>query len=169
MQMAKNVSKSILNNPKERLRRSNFMSNLWTTHREQFVANASRIAIETSKKPEVLKARTTQLQNWRDNNKEAFYNLCTKKMVNVNHSKPEIMLKNILQIRFSELNFNGNGSLFNENIKTTKTQRRQIDILSKEHKIIVEYDGYVHFNNIKLWNQLKSKSQKKLSYWHLVT
>lgn len=152
--MSKKISNTVMSNDKERKRRSELMANLWPIYKEHFINVAKQTAIKTSQNPEILKQRSEQLKKWRENNKEAFYELCTSKMIKYGCSKPEKELRKILQASFPNLNFKGNGSLYHKSF-STKTNRRQIDISNFSEKIIIEFDGPVHFKNIPNWNQLE--------------
>ena len=151
--MSKAVSEAILANPEECNRRAK----LWAaTNRTDAVRKkSSDTAKITSRRKDVLENRTERLRNWRNTHHDEFYDKCVSKMIGYRQSKPEKMLLEFVQ-QIAET-FMGNQRISsNDLIKTTKTHRRQIDILSKEHKIAIEFDGILHFKNIKQWNQLKN-------------
>lgn len=146
--MKLNVSKTILNNQNERKRRSKLLSNLWKDpkFKENNIELASKTAIKTSSRPEILIQRSKQLENWRKENPDLFLkncviNLCEKVSFK---SKGEEIIFNYLKKRYSELEFKRNQFEYNENF-TTKTKWRQIDIKCNELKLIIEYDGRLHF------------------------
>ncbi len=140
------------------------MSKNWTKFRDHYCEMASKTAKITSQNPKVLEQRSLQLKNWRDKNPDLFYNLCVSKMVAYRTSKPEKNLTEWILLNFSDLDFKGNQRLKHSSF-TTMTQYRQIDILSKKNKIIVEFDGIVHFRNVTAWNQLpnKQKTDKEIN------
>ena len=63
------------------------------------------------------------------------------------HSKPEMQLFEIINRIFPNT-FKRNQQLKRKNFKTTKSNKRQIDILSLENKVLVEFDGIHHFKSV---------------------
>ena len=156
--LKKKVAETIMNNPAERARRSKLLGDLNKT--DEFRKRASETAIETSKRKDLLEARTANLQKWRLENEDKWANNIQKGS-HFKTSKPEKKLLEWIQKEFPDLDFRGNQSLFHDDF-TTPTKRRQIDILSRNKNIIVEYDGFVHFKNVAKWNQLEeAKKQDK--------
>lgn len=149
-QVAQSVSDSIMSNDKERSRRSELLGKL--NKRDDFRKKASETAIKTSARPEIQKQRAENLKRWRDDNPEKFLEIIQK--AHTYKSKPEKMLTEFVQCRKD--GFRSNQQLKHAAFaKTHKTQRKQIDCLNKQKKIVVEFDGHFHFRNIKKWNQLK--------------
>jgi hypothetical protein len=158
-EMGRNVSLSIMNDSQERERRADLMTSLWSTHRERLIESSSRIAIKTSKDPKVLKQRSLQLKNWRDSHYDDFIEKCTKAMISTWHSKGEKATVAMLVAKYPQCSFKNNDIIYREAF-TNKSKRHQLDVVSRENKIIVEYDGPIHFKNIPSWNQLE-KVQKR--------
>lgn len=155
--MGKAVHDAIMSNSKERLRRSNLLGFL--NKRQDARERSSKIAKITSARPEILKARADQLASWRAREPEIFQ-ACLKKMMGCRTSKPEKNVLAFVQEHFSEYDFKGNQQLKASCFVLNKTKRRQIDIVSRTHKIIIEVDGFVHFRNILKWNQLEHVQRK---------
>jgi very-short-patch-repair endonuclease len=159
--VGRSVSKSILNNPEERLRRSNLMKNMWkdSDKAKIFKKNQSETAKITSARPEIQKERSKRLKKWRDNNPEEFYEKCTRVMHKTWSSKPEKKLRAFAQSLNS--NFKGNQQVNSANhFFVNKTARKQIDILDKDNKIIIELDGPHHFKPIFGDKNLRINQQK---------
>lgn len=145
VESGKAISKAIMNNPFDRRRRSELLGKL--NKREDFRKKASETAIKTSKRKDLIEKRTTNLLNWVKNNPEEHYNKCIKKKFYV--SKPEMELYKYICKYFKNLDFKNNQQLKNKKwFLINKTNRRQIDILSKKEKIIIEFDGIFHFKKI---------------------
>jgi hypothetical protein len=126
------VSKSIISNPVERLRRAKLLGTLNKTDR--FKEKASETAKKTSARPEILAERTARLLHQKINNSNSHWK-----------SKPE----SELYIYCKSLNFNfKNSQTIKRECWNNKSKRHQIDILSADSKIIIEYDGIGHFKNI---------------------
>lgn len=140
--MSVSVKESLRDNEKEKRRRSELMANL--NKREDFRERSSITAKKTSSRPEILKARTDQLAKWRNENPEAFREKCTDKMLNSWQSIPEKKLFNIVEERFE--GFKRNQRVYDSRFET-KSKKRQIDIFCKDRKIIIEFDGPLHFND----------------------
>lgn len=151
------VSETIMNSNELRSIRSETLSKLNKT--EKFRKKASETAKKTSKREGVLDKRTQQLKDWRENNPEKFSKILSK-LHSRYQSKPEKELFDLIKNLFPYLNFKRNQQLFNEKFISNKTKRKQIDILSKNNKIIIEFDGKLHFENIKNWNQLNDYKKR---------
>jgi very-short-patch-repair endonuclease len=80
-------------------------------------------------------------------------------MIKMKISKPEKCLGLWLMETFKEFKFKPNQSLKHENFSTA-TKRRMIDVFSASKKIIVEFDGPVHFKNVPSWNQLSGVQKR---------
>jgi very-short-patch-repair endonuclease len=155
--VSKGVSKAIMESPKERERRSKLLGDLNKT--DSFRRRASETAKKTSARPDILHSRSSQLKRWRDNNKELHYKLCTANMHKFK-SKPEKLLFNFVSQNYSNLEFKNNQFLNDEAFKTfNKPGNKQIDILSLDKSIIIEYDGFLHFKEI--WNGSLEVIKKK--------
>jgi hypothetical protein len=163
--MGRKVSETILSNEKEITRRKNALKTLWDTpgFREKLIANCSQTALKTSKNPVVLVARGKRLANWRKLNAEVFYEKCTSKLTSTWKSKGEKELYYFIKTTFPHLNF-VNGSSVGSPEFTNKTKRRQVDIYDKINKIILEFDGMLHFKNIPKWNQLQEIQNRDLEF-----
>lgn len=151
--MSKSVSNAIMSNPDERKRRSILLGKLNQT--DVAKKRSSDSAIRTSARPEILEARSKKLAEWRLREPEKFYENCISKLIAFKTSKPEKWLRDWVQNEFIEYEFKGNQQLKASCFVLNKTKRRQIDIMSKSHKIIIEVDGILHFRNIESWNQLE--------------
>lgn len=140
------VKLSIETNPDERIRRA---KNRINTNKSSFMRNlASKTAKETSSRPEILQKRTDILQQWRDNNPEIFYEKCISKMLSGWQSKPEKILYEICK-SFSGFSFKRNQTV-KSNSFINKSKRKQVDIVDKEKRIYIEYDGPLHFKETSL-------------------
>jgi hypothetical protein len=135
------VRTSIMNNPIERVRRSEQMAiNNRTPQARELSRNTAK---KTSARPEILVARTARLARWRDTHFDEFYEKCIKAMHSTWHSKPELILFSLL----SDID----GYVFKHNqvvkseIFTNKSHRKQIDIADKAMRVYVEFDGIIHF------------------------
>ena len=159
MKMGSAVSKSIMSNPVERVRRA---KQLAMNNRTPEAREKSRIvAKKTSARPEIQQARTEALAHWRDTHFDEFYEKCIKAMLSYKTSKPELWVRTYVQQQYPHLGFKGNQRLYDkERFLINKSHKRQVDILSKSHKIIIEIDGYLHFKNVPQWNQLQRVIEK---------
>jgi very-short-patch-repair endonuclease len=143
--LSKGISESIMNNPEERERRSRLLGRL--NKRDDFRKRASNAAKITSARPEIQKARAGQLKRWRDNNPDKFYEKCISPMHGAWDSKPERTLYKFALMLNS--NFKRNRQVNSKKyFLTNKTSRKQVDIIDKKRKIIIEFDGPHHFKNI---------------------
>lgn len=151
------MSKSLMNNPEERKRRSDLMKGLqdsgaMTTPEIRKILSES--AKKTSARPEIQQQRAAQLQRWRDGYPEDFKTKCIDKMLAARptepswFSKPETMLYEML-LQCPDFNFR-----FNQVVKSDKfdwtSKRKQVDMADKQKGVYVEYDGPYHF---KLFNE----------------
>lgn len=140
------VSSAIMASPKERERRAKMLGDLNKT--DQFRKKASDTAKITSARQDVQDARSLQLKNWRDNNPEDFYNQCTAKM-HTYKSRPESALFDIIRKRYLDLDFKNNQFIQDaEYFTLTKSNRKQVDIISGDGKIAIEFDGHHHFESV---------------------
>jgi very-short-patch-repair endonuclease len=147
------VSATIMDDPIERTRRSKLMGDL--NGRPEARRRSSETAKRTSSQSDVLARRSQQLADWRAREPEAFYEKCVKQMLSYRTTKPELAIRTFLQGTFPEMGFVGNQRLMSrEHFHLTKSQKRQIDVMSKSHRIIVEVDGWLHFNEVKGWAKL---------------
>ena len=151
--MGEKVSKSVLADQKERIRRSDTMKTLWKKHEAYFRKVASETATRTSQRQDILDKRTEVLRKWRQENPHIFYERCTAQMIKFRSSKPEKELLAYLQKSYPDFDFKGSQILFRTDF-STKSNRRQIDIFSRNRSIVIEFDGPIHFTNIPTWNQL---------------
>lgn len=157
--VSKSISEYILNNPKERERRSRLLGSLNKT--DAFRKKSSDTAKITSAKPEVLKARALRLKKWREDNPEQFYKKCTAIM----HSKYKTLPEKKLFEFCKSLNSNFEANKQIKSIKhfiVNKTASKQIDILDKDAKILIEFDGIYHFKPIFGEDNFKKVKSKDL-------
>lgn len=155
--LGKKTSEGIMNSESARAARRANLTRLNKT--KEFREKSSKTAKQTSARKEILEKRSRQLKEWRENNPEEFYNKCTSVMINSWKSKPETQLFEILNKKYSFFKRNQQLRRVNK-FKTTKSGKRQIDIMSLENKIIVEFDGVHHFNNIHGVEVLKKNIKK---------
>lgn len=158
--ISKAVSASIMSNDAERQRRSELLASLNKT--DAFCQRASNTAKKTSQRPDILEKRSKQLANWRENNPEEFYQKCTKAMLRAWQSKPEKELFRLVSEIYPNT-FKRNQQMRRVKFKTTKSGNRQIDILSIEEKILLEFDGPFHFKPIfgnEKFENIKKKDQE---------
>lgn len=142
--MSKAVSDAIMSNPKERARRAAQMAaNNRTDSARKLSSNTAK---KTSSRPEILEARSKRLARWRNENFDTFYEKCTKAMHSTWLSKPERILREIVQTLDS--GFLGNQRLYDVNI-SGKSRRKQVDLFNRKTGIIIEFDGMYHFRPIK--------------------
>jgi very-short-patch-repair endonuclease len=158
--LSKSLSASIMSNESERQRRSEMLASLNKT--EQFRQRASITAKKTSQRPDILEKRSKQLADWRENKPEEFYQKCTKVMLESWQSKPEKELFNLINESYPGI-FKKNQQIRRAKFKTTKSGKRQADILSIEEKILLEFDGPFHFKPIfgnENFENIKLKDQE---------
>ena len=124
-----------------------------------FRQNQSETAKITSARSDIQAQRAEALKNWRDNNPEDFYEKCTRAMHKTWTSKPEKKLTAFAK----SINpfFKGNQQIKSaKHFFINKTSSKQIDILDKENKIIIELDGPHHFEPIFGDDKLKAVQKK---------
>lgn len=161
--MGSALSNSIMSNKKERARRSSLMKDMWTEPDKKiiFIETARRTAIKTSARKDIQEARAERLRAWRIMNPSTFYEKCTKVMHSKWSSVPEKKLRDFCQ----GLNPN---FLWNQQIKSkehfnvNKTNSKQIDLIDKTAKIIIELDGPHHFKPIHGQENLLKNKKKDL-------
>jgi hypothetical protein len=159
------VSKTILNNPNEKKRRSDLLKDLWKNElfREKAIKASSETASLTSKRPDIIQKRTEQLKKWRDQNPEKFFSNCVVKMTlkSTFKSKGEKILFSFLKNQYPQIDFKQNQFEKNDNF-TTKTKWRQIDIKSNSLNLIIEFDGEIHFRhfNKNLLQKIQNKDKE---------
>jgi very-short-patch-repair endonuclease len=142
--LGNSVRRSILENPEERLRRSEQLAknNRTTDARKR----SSEVAKKTSSRPEILKERTDRLSNWRNENFDVFYEKFVKGSQSRWISKPEKILTKILT-ELEGFSFKQNQVVKSEKF-LNKSNRKQIDIADKGARIYIEFDGIYHFKPI---------------------
>ena len=150
--MGEKISKTIMSNKNERKRRSKLIKKLHKTvlKSDRVRKILSENAKKTSARLDIQEARAKVLKQWRDNNREEFFEKCTKNMLLHRpkkpkwFSKPEKILFQILKV-IPGFNFR-----FNQVVKcksfSWESKRKQVDIADKGNKIYVEFDGPFHFN-----------------------
>lgn len=143
--LGKAISKGVMNSDSAREARRQNLSSLNKT--EAFRKRSSEVAKKTSSRKDILENRTNQLRKWRENNPDEFYEKCTSTMINSWKSKPELHLFELLNKKYSFLKRNQKLHRRGKFL-STKSNIRQIDIMSLENKIIIEFDGVCHFKNI---------------------
>lgn len=157
-EMSKAVRAAFIDNEVERTRRSKRLSELNRTPNARM--RSSRAAKLTSSRPEIQSKRSDILRAWRLREPEKFQAIVDK-MLSYRTSKPEKAALKFVQESFPNFAFKGNQRLMNSKLFVlNKSHKRQIDILSKLHKIIIEIDGWLHFNNVDKWNQLEKIQEK---------
>lgn len=154
--MGAGVRKSIMSNPAERERRSKLASSTigaiaQTAEGRKRSSDAAKI---TSARPEIQEARAGKLRAWRKRCPDEFRDKCIDAMHKLQTTKPERALLAFLQAEFPTFEFKGNQQLMAPCFVLNRTTRRQLDVLSKSRRIIVEFDGPLHFKNIEKWDQL---------------
>jgi hypothetical protein len=153
--MGNAVRESILSNPEDRKRRASVMGDV--NRSDVMRQKASETAKKTSSRPEILEQRSANLKKWRDENPDEFYDKCIHKMMNTHHSKPELILYDILKQR-NDYKFKLN-QVVKSNKFISKSKRKQVDIGDKSKRFYVEFDGELHFEETKL-NQLERVHKK---------
>lgn len=127
--IAKSVSKAILSNPKEIQRRSDLMKELnkGILNDPRFRKIASETAKRTSARPEIIEARQ-------------------KSIVDHFHSAGEECLRIHIQSKYDGFS---KGFIPSELFIDNATRRKSVDLINRERKIIIEYDGDHHFRVIR--------------------
>lgn len=157
--LGEKISEGIMNSDSAREARRQNLSSLNRT--DEFRERSSRVAKKTSSRKDILQKRSNQLKEWRKNNPDEFYEKCTSVMINSWKSKPELALFEIVKSNYPAFKKNQQLRRVNK-FKTTKSGKRQIDIMSLDNKIIIEFDGVHHFKNIHGKDVLeKNKSKDK--------
>jgi very-short-patch-repair endonuclease len=153
------VTKSILDNPEERVRRAIVMSKV--NQSDIMRQKASETAIKTSARPEILSQRTANLKKWRDENPEDFHNQCIKKMIGSFQSKPE---KKLFELVSSLDGFVFKRNQFiNSLLVSNKSHNKQMDMGDKAKRIYIEFDGILHFEprrGIQILEQSKARDRE---------
>lgn len=135
------VSTAVMANPNERKRRAEAMA---SRNSSPGGRELSRItAKKTSARPEILAIRTARLTAWRNTHFDEFYEKCTLAAHSKWHSKPELMLFELL-LTASPYEFKHN-QIVKSSVFTNKSHRKQVDIADKTARIYVEFDGIIHF------------------------
>lgn len=111
-----------------------------------FRENQSETAKKTSARADVQAERAERLKNWRDNNPEEFYEKCTSKAFASakRKTKPEKWFHKYADKNLQEYTLKYSQSLYSEKMNT-KSNRKQIDFMSKDRRVWVEIDGPLHF------------------------
>lgn len=151
--MAIKVSDTVRANTLERHRRSKMLGKLNKT--DLFRKKASETAKKVSSQIDILLARSERLRQWREENPQTFYEKCTSKMIRMQSSNGEKELLLCVKKMFPYIPFKGSQVIYRTEFSSV-SHRRQLDISDKNCKIIIEFDGPVHFKNIPSWNQLGS-------------
>jgi len=140
------ISEGIMKSDSAREARRQNLSRLNRT--KDFIERSSETAKKTSSRKDIQDKRSAQLTRWRENNPEEFYEKCTSVMHKSWQSKPEIDLFNVVD-QFFPNTFKRNQILKRTGkFLSTKTNIRQIDIMSLEDKIVIEFDGIHHFKDV---------------------
>lgn len=163
--MGNAVRESILSNPKERKRRAGVMADV--NRSDVMRKKSSDTAKITSARPEILEQRSANLKKWRDDNPDEFYDKCTAKMLNTTwHSKPEILLFDIVICR-QDYKFKLN-QVVKSNKFISRSKRKQIDIGDKLRRVYIEFDGELHFKQTKLDQLDKVRTKDNLLNEHII-
>lgn len=140
--MGKAVSDAIMSNPGERARRALQMAaNNRTPEAKELARNTAK---KTSTRPEIQAVRAANLQRWRDENFDVFYEKCIMKMHSTWHSKPELALFELLR-HVDGYQFKHNQIVKSETF-TCVSKRKQVDVADAGLRVYVEFDGIVHFD-----------------------
>lgn len=139
------VKKAIMSNPLERKRRSDLMTKLNDKQQSdpEFQKKVSETAKRTSSRKDILKKRAERLKKWRQENPNAFYNKCIKKITTSFQSKPEKQLHKFMS-SLDGFSFKRNQFIHSLSL-TNKSNKKQIDMGDKSKRIYVEFDGILHF------------------------
>jgi len=153
------TSLGIMKSHSARLARSKNLSRLNKT--DQFRKKSSIAAKATSLRPDIIESRTANLARWRDENPEEFYEKCTSKMHSSWQSKPEKLLFQIVNNKLPH-RFERNQQIRRiKKFKTVRSGTRQIDILDKIGKVVIEFDGIHHFKNMFKTNNSFEKTRER--------
>lgn len=140
------VSKAIMANPESRKKRSENMKKIITNLLldPKYIKFLSDNAKITSARIDIQAQRAEKLKKWREKNPEKV-NLIIENMLKTFQSKPEKMLFGFVS-KIENFNFRKNQFIKDE-IFSNKTNKKQLDMSDKSKKIIIEYDGEMHFKN----------------------
>ena len=139
------ISKGIMSSPSAREARRKNLSSLNKT--EEFRKRSSEVAKKTSSRKDILENRTKQLRGWRENHPDEFYKKCTSVMHRSYTSKPESDLFDFVKTLNS--NFKRNQQIHKaKKFMSVKSNTRQIDMLARKDKIVIEFDGIIHFKDV---------------------
>ena len=155
------ISAAIMSSPEERCRRSDLMGEL--NKRQDFRDRSSRVARETSSRPEIIAQRTEQLRRWRFENPDDFKSKCTdklrkwndenpalvaltiQKIVESSRSKAELALCSIISDRLGIADVSPH-YIFDDRFSPYNTSKmKQVDVWLPSLGVAVEYDGFLHF------------------------
>ena len=139
--MSTAVSKAIMSNEDERHRRSIMLANMNRTPEAR--SRSSRITKLTSSRPDILSARSEVLRRWRRDNQDVFLeNAKALSRSNKTRSRPEYELFELCTSLDRDAQFE-HGLIYT----TPASSHRfyQLDIVSVERKIAIEFDGVFHF------------------------
>ena len=115
----------------------------------EFRAKSSETAIRTSAREDVQRARSHNLDRWRKNYPDVFMTRCFQRMLTVKSTRPEKILYQEVCRMFPAV-FKHNQLIARRGkFVSTKTNVRQVDIYSRDQKIIIEFDGPFHFKPIQ--------------------
>lgn len=158
--LGEKISDGIMNSDTAREARRKNLSKLNKT--DDFRERSSRIAKKTSSRKDILQNRSNQLKKWREINPDEFYEKCTSVMHKTYTTKPELDLFDV--VRIISPKFKRNQQIRRKDkFKTISSGTRQIDIMSLEDKIIIEFDGIYHFKklfNNNTLNEVKTKDKE---------
>ena len=144
--LSNKISEGIMKSDSAREARRQNLSGLNRT--QDFRERSSKTAKKTSSRKDIQDKRSKRLARWRENNAEEFYKKCTSVMHKSWQSKPETDLFGVVDQFFPDT-FKRNQILKRTGkFLSTKTNIRQIDIMSLENKIVIEFDGIHHFKDV---------------------
>lgn len=148
--VGRKISQIILNSDEQKLVRSKNMikQNAKQIGDPAYHKMLSEVAQRTSARQDVQDARSLQLKNWRDNNPEDFHRQCVTPLTTTFHSNPEKKMLEIMK-SFIDFNFKLNKFVKDEEIFSSQTHTKQIDMADVDKHIYIEYDGQLHFKPFK--------------------
>jgi very-short-patch-repair endonuclease len=155
--LSKSVSESIMSNEKERQRRSEMLAEI--NKRDESRKRSSTVAQRTSKRKDLLEKRYAKLKKWREENREEFFERCTKQLLK-HKSKPEKILYKHVTETYPEYKFKNNCFIKDDIFCLSKSGRKQIDIFSERYKVIIEFDGIQHFKQTHINQNLEETKEK---------
>jgi very-short-patch-repair endonuclease len=146
--LGKSISKSIMNSPESRKKRSDTMKIVISKLLKdpKYLLQISNNAKITSARPDIIEKRSKVLSNWRENNPEKFEQFW-KKMISTYQTKPEKLLFSFL-IKIKGFNFKKNQFVKSINF-SNKYKKKQVDFGDKSKRVYIEYDGQIHFLPVK--------------------